>query len=83
MRKKSKSSPYKQDPFYKREAEKYDTPIPSREWILQTLSDAGRPLTRNQLIKAIQLENEKEEVFVFRLRAMLRDGQLMQDRRGR
>ena len=48
------------------------------------LEEFGRPITRNQLIKKLEIEEEsKQESLNFRLRAMLRDGQLMQDRRGR
>ncbi len=72
------------DPFYKRESEKYADPIPSRECILDVLQDFGRPIARNQLIDKLGIEEEsKQEALGFRLRAMLRDGQLMQDRRGR
>lgn len=78
MSKKSK------DPFYKRESEKYAEPIPSRELIMQELEDFGRPMSRNQLINKLEVEEEsKQEALGFRLKAMLRDGQLMQDRRGR
>lgn len=78
MTKKSK------DPFYARESEKYEQPIPSREYILATLEDFGRPITRQQLINKLNIEEDsKQEALNFRLRAMLRDGQLMQDRRGR
>lgn len=72
------------DPFFDREKEKYDHPIPSREYILMTLEEFGRPITCSQLIKKLDLHDEaKQEALNFRLRAMLRDGQLMQDRRGR
>lgn len=73
------------DPFYKREAERYDDPIPSREYVLQILFEAGKPLSLNQLINALGLKGHeiKIEALNFRLKAMLRDGQMMQDRRGR
>ncbi|WP_045107200.1 ribonuclease R [Legionella hackeliae] len=78
MSKKSK------DPFYKREKEKYATPIPSRELIMQVLDDYGRPMSRNQLISKLEIDNATEqEALGFRLKAMVRDGQIMQDRRGR
>lgn len=84
MGKKSKNSFYRLDPFQKRESEKYPQPIPSRELILQVLEELGRPISRNQLIKALEIEDEsKLEPLGFRLRAMIRDGQLMQDRRER
>ncbi len=72
------------DPFYKREKEKYGMPIPSRELILQVLEEFGRPMSRVQLINQLEVEDEAEqEALGFRLKAMLRDGQIMQDRRGR
>lgn len=72
------------DPFYKRESEKYAEPIPSRELIMQVLQEFGRPMSRNRLIGALDVEEEsKQEALGFRLRAMIRDGQVMQDRRGR
>ena len=72
------------DPFYKREKEKYAMPIPSRELIMQVLDDFGRPMSRTQLIEKLEVHVEAEqEALGFRLKAMLRDGQIMQDRRGR
>lgn len=72
------------DPFYKREQEKYSDPIPSREFIMQILDEFGRPMSRNQLIDALDIKDEqKQEALGFRLKAMLRDCQIMQDRRGR
>lgn len=72
------------DPFLKREQEKYADPIPSRELILDVLSNYGKPMSRNQLLDVLEIEQEsKQEAFGFRLKAMLRDGQIMQDRRGR
>lgn len=72
------------DPFYKREKEKYAIPIPSRELIMQVLDEFGRPMSRNQLISKLEVEsNSEQEALGFRLKAMIRDGQIMQDRRGR
>lgn len=79
-----KVSKKSKDPFYKREKEKYAIPIPSRELIMQELEDFGRPMTRTQLLTRLEVENESEqEALGFRLKAMLRDGQIMLDRRGR
>lgn len=84
MARKNKKNAYKKDPFYQRESEKYADPIPSRELILQVLEEAGRPVSRNRLIQKLELSEEsKQEAIGFRLRAMLRDGQMMQDRKGR
>ena len=72
------------DPFFKREKEKYEFPIPSREYIMQTLADFGRPMNRNQLMDALgMVEEQEQEVLSFRLKAMLRDSQIMKDRRHR
>jgi ribonuclease R len=72
------------DPFFDRESEKYEDPIPSREYIMSVLDDYGRPMSRAQLVDALDLkEEQRQDSLGFRLKAMLRDGQLMQDRRGR
>lgn len=72
------------DPYHEREKAKYDLPIPSRELIMQVLEEFGRPMSRNQLIAKLAVNVESEqEALGFRLKAMLRDGQIMQDRRGR
>ncbi len=71
------------DPHADREAEKYDRPIPSREFILEMLEQAEGPMNRNQISKALQLEDhEQVEALRRRLRAMERDGQLMCGRKG-
>ncbi|MCX7116100.1 MAG: ribonuclease R [Gammaproteobacteria bacterium] len=72
------------DPFYDREKEKYAQPIPSREFILKTLTEFGRPMTRQQLIEKLNIkQTEDQDALGFRLKAMLRDGQIMQDRKNR
>ncbi|MEE8056341.1 MAG: ribonuclease R [Pseudomonadales bacterium] len=71
------------DPHAKREAEKYQQPIPSREFIMDFLESAAGPLNRNQLTKALVLEDHQQvEALRRRLKAMERDGQLMRNRRG-
>lgn len=72
-----------QDPFFEREAQKYVNPIPSREFIMQYLLELGRPASKNHLIEAFELQNEEsKEAFRRRLQAMLRDGQIITNRRG-
>lgn len=71
------------DPFLKREKEKYKTPIPSREYILEVLAEFGRPIGRQELADALGIKPQEDEVFGYRLKAMLRDGQIMQDRKSR
>ncbi|HEY5717140.1 MAG TPA: ribonuclease R [Motiliproteus sp.] len=71
------------DPHAEREAQKYDNPIPSREFILDLLQERGKPLTRRQLSAELKLfDDEQQEALRRRLRAMERDGQVIQDRRG-
>ena len=45
-----------QDPHAAREAEKYDRPIPSREFILETLEKASGPLNHAQLCDLLELD---------------------------
>ncbi|MCL5261592.1 MAG: ribonuclease R [Gammaproteobacteria bacterium] len=71
------------DPFFEREARKYVHPIPSRECIMQYLENLGRPASRSHLIKAFQLQSDdSQEALRRRLVAMLRDGQLLVNRKG-
>ena len=73
----------RKDPFLKRETEKYAVPIPSRELIMQVLEEQGCPMSRNELFEALDVDEAEQEALNYRLKAMLRDGQLMQDRRNR
>jgi len=71
-----------QDPFAAREAEKYDNPIPSREYILELLDSADQPVTHAQMCDILKLTNEDQiEALRRRLIAMARDGQLISNRR--
>ncbi|GAA3913732.1 ribonuclease R [Gibbsiella dentisursi] len=71
-----------QDPFLEREAEKYESPIPSREFILSHLAKRETPASRDELAKELDLTTEeKQEALRRRLRAMERDGQLVFTRR--
>jgi len=73
----------KKDPNFEREAQKYEYPIPSREYIIEHLDARGRPATRRQLNEELHLETEDdEEALRRRLIAMVRDGQLHENRRG-
>ncbi|NIG62099.1 MAG: ribonuclease R [Serratia symbiotica] len=71
-----------QDPFLEREAEKYESPIPSREYILAHLAKRETPASREALSKELDLTREEQlEALRRRLRAMERDGQLIFTRR--
>ena len=79
MKKTAKSAA---DPYAAREAQKYENPIPSREFIIQLLEEAGQPMTREAIAEALGLESEEQrEALRRRLRAMERDGQLVFNRR--
>jgi ribonuclease R len=70
------------DPYSKREADKYDNPIPSREFILELLKQNNRPLSRRSISKLLGLKGEEQtEALRRRLRAMERDGQLLRNRK--
>jgi ribonuclease R len=73
----------KEDQHAEREAEKYEHPIPSREFILEYLAERGSPATRKELLTELNLETDFErEAFRRRISAMIRDGQLHKNRRG-
>ncbi|AIR04951.1 exoribonuclease R [Cedecea neteri] len=70
------------DPFQEREAEKYENPIPSREFILDHLSKREKPASRDELAEELKISGEEQiEALRRRLRAMERDGQLVFTRR--
>lgn len=72
----------KGDPYAEREAEKYAHPIPSREFILEHLAERGRPATYDQLEAELEInDEERQEGLRRRLIAMVRDGQLLKNRR--
>mgnify|MGYP000849082225 CR=1 FL=1 len=71
------------DPYSTRESEKYENPIPSREFILEILKQNNRPLTQRKISRLLGLKGEEEtEALRRRLRAMERDGQLLRNRKG-
>jgi ribonuclease R len=71
------------DQFAEREAQKYEHPIPSREFILEYLSGRDRPASFRQISTDLNLDSPIEkEALRRRLLAMARQGQLLQNRRG-
>jgi len=81
-KRKREKTPRDLDPHHQREAKKYAKPIPSREYILQVLGDAGVPLGFAELADALALTDETDlEALERRLKAMVRDGQLVRNRR--
>ena len=70
------------DPFLEREAARYEKPIPSREFILDTLADAGVPLADTDLARAVGIGSGEDEAFARRVAAMEREGQIIRNRKG-
>ncbi|GIX38929.1 MAG: ribonuclease R [Silanimonas sp.] len=71
------------DPFASREARRYEHPIVSREAILAHLRAAPGPMTAEDLAAAFGLSApDRFEALSKRLAAMVRDGQLLLNRRG-
>ena len=70
------------DPHHEREQARYEHPIASREVILELMSDVGEPIAFKRLSKELGLESKRDrDALTARLRAMVRDGQLVADRR--
>lgn len=75
-------SKLKSDPFSAREAQQYEQPIQSREFILAHLMDRKIPLTEEILAEELGLSTDRDrEALRRRLRAMERDGQVVRNRR--
>jgi ribonuclease R len=71
-----------QDPHLERERERYENPLPSREFIMEVLQQHGAPLLADELAQLLGIVPEETDLFSRRLRAMERDGELMQNRKG-
>ena len=71
------------DPHAEREAARYEQPIASRQMILQLLTAADGPMDADALATKLGLTApDRFDALGKRLSAMLRDGQLLQNRRG-
>ena len=70
------------DPFYEREKEKYENPLPSREYMMQTLEAAACPMSESALAAKLAINDDEQIAFERRIRAMEREGQLMRNRKG-
>ncbi|HEY0562382.1 MAG TPA: ribonuclease R, partial [Methylophilus sp.] len=81
---KQKQKPVKRssDPYAKREASQYESPLPSRELVLQVLSDQGIPLSNEVLYTLLDIAEEERDNFNKRLNAMEREGQIIRNRKG-
>ena len=83
-RRRQRPLPTIDDPHAEREAQRYAQPIASREALLALLAEAAGPQTAEEL--AVRLgylaHPERFEALCKRLAAMLRDGQVLANRRG-
>jgi len=65
------------------ESERLDGTAPERRDILDLLEDQGRPLQRREIVERLGVESDvSREILRRRLKAMVRDGQLIKNRRG-
>lgn len=70
------------DPHLEREKERYGHAVPSREFMLQILKEQGIPINEKALQNLLDITEEENEIFGRRVSAMLREGQLMRNRKG-
>lgn len=69
------------DPEAGLEAKRYDNPVASRTLLLDIIRDNGM-MTLESIYETLQATEDKREGISRRLSAMVRDGQLVQNRRG-
>ncbi len=69
------------DPEAKAEARKYAHPVPSRTYIRKHLEKQGVPVPFGDLAEAFELDHQERRALRVRLKAMVRDGQVIQNRR--
>lgn len=79
---KKKTSLRLQDPYLEREKQRYEHPLPSREWVIEILEDRGVPVKTESLAILLDIQEDELPFFERRLGAMARDGQVHINRRG-
>jgi len=73
----------RRDPHEKREARRYAKPIASREYLLELIAAAESPVNRETLVELLGIDTEEDlEALRRRVNAMIRDGQVVRNRRG-
>ncbi|MSP86876.1 MAG: ribonuclease R [Methylotenera sp.] len=70
------------DPHAEREASRYDTPLPSREVVLSTMTEQCAPVSVEQLYVLLGINDDERDIFNKRLNAMERQGQIIKNRKG-
>lgn len=69
------------DPHFEREKSKYENPVASREFILETISQHGNALSFSDICSIFSADDEHSKIGIQRrLRAMEREGQLQYTR---
>ena len=83
-KKKASSRKARHVPFPERPKKQYAFEIASREQLIEELIEAGKPLNHEQLAGVLKMfeKDEKYEALGRRLGAMVRDGQIVRNRRG-
>ena len=71
----------RKDPYLARESIRYENPLPSREFILETLAEVGEPLDESALASYLGVEEHEATAFSRRLGAMQREGQILRNRK--
>jgi ribonuclease R len=69
------------DPEAKSQARRYAHPVPSRTYLLQHLEEQGVPVPFEDLVEAFGLDRQGRRALGARLNAMVRDGQILRNRR--
>jgi ribonuclease R len=69
------------DPDAKSEAKRYDNPVASRALLLKTIQKKGM-MTEKSVYQVLHVTSDQQEGVRRRLNAMVRDGQLVRNRRG-
>jgi len=75
-------TPKSRDPHFDREARRYEQPVASREFILETLKKKGVPVAEQELERLLHIGGQDRDAFSKRIAAMERDGEIMRNRRG-
>ena len=65
---KNKKNIRSSDPQLERESELYESPIPSRELILQVMEEKGVPVKKIDLIKILEIQ-DKEIILTLKLKS--------------
>jgi len=78
---KKRSSWQDRDPRFREESRRYQHPVPSRQFILETLGEVGQPLGFDGLCARLAVKDRSvRQALGKRLGAMVRDGQLLLNR---